>query len=123
MELKLNSLPRAEVRLKYSSLTGHSRVFAREYSFELLENRFFTYLDEYVTRLKRSDDYLKSALPLLALAVLGSTPVIRRSAIRLERSRPRWFFVAEIVLFAAALLLCAAGMVSSTYSSFLYAQF
>ena len=67
--------------------------------------------------------YLKSALPLLALAVLGSTPVIRRSAIRLERSRPRWFFVAEIVLFAAALLLCAAGMVSSTYSSFLYAQF
>ena len=63
MELKLNSLPRAEVRLKYSSLTGHSRVFAREYSFELLENRFFTYLDEYVTRLKRSDDYLKSALP------------------------------------------------------------
>lgn len=67
--------------------------------------------------------YLKSTLPLLALAVLGSTPLVRRSALRLEHSRPRWFYVAEIVLFAAGLLLCVAGMVSSTYSSFLYAQF
>ena len=67
--------------------------------------------------------YLKSTLPLLALAVLGSTPLVRRSALRLEHTRPRWFYVAEIVLFAAGLLLCVAGMVSSTYSSFLYAQF
>ena len=67
--------------------------------------------------------YLKSALPMLALAVVGSAPVVRQAALRLEHSRPRWLYVAEIVLFAAGLLLCAASMVSSTYSSFLYAQF
>ena len=53
----------------------------------------------------------------------GGAWLVRRSALRLEHSRPRWFYVAEIVLFAAGLLLCVAGMVSSTYSSFLYAQF
>ena len=69
--------------------------------------------------------YLKSVLPVLILAIVGSTPVVRHFAIRLERSRPRprWFFVAEIILFAAGLLLCVAGMVGSTYTSFLYAQF
>ena len=63
MVLTLNSLERAEVRLVYSSLTGHSRVFSREYGSSQLKARFFTYLDEYVSRLKRSDDYLKAALP------------------------------------------------------------
>ena len=69
MELKLNSLERAEVRLVYSSLTGQRRVFSREYGSSQLEGRFFTYLDEYVSRLKRSDDYLKTALPSAKEAV------------------------------------------------------
>ena len=67
--------------------------------------------------------YLKGFLPVLLIAIVGCSPVVRRLAIQLERSRPRWFYVAEIVLFAIGLLLCAAGMVSSTYTSFLYAQF
>ena len=67
--------------------------------------------------------YLKSTLPVLVLAMIGSAPVVRQAAVRLERSRPRWFYVAEIVLFTAGLLLCVAGMVGSTYTSFLYAQF
>ena len=67
--------------------------------------------------------YLKSTLPVLVLAIIGSAPVVRQAAVRLERSRPRWFYVAEIVLFTAGLLLCVAGMVGSTYTSFLYAQF
>ncbi|MCR4621454.1 MAG: ATP-dependent DNA helicase [Clostridiales bacterium] len=63
MALKSSALAEAEVRLKYSSLTGESRVFSRKYSFARLEELFFTYLDEYVSRLQRSDDYLKTALP------------------------------------------------------------
>ena len=67
--------------------------------------------------------HLKGVAAILLLAILGSFPYVRRAAILLERSRPRWFYVAEIVVFAAGLLLCVAGMVSSTYTSFLYAQF
>ena len=67
--------------------------------------------------------YLKSALPLLALAAFGSTALVRDAAARLERARPRWFYVAEIALFAAGLLLCVAAMVGSTNTSFLYSQF
>ena len=66
---------------------------------------------------------LKNTLPVLVLAIIGSAPAVRQAAVRLERSRPRWFYVAEIVLFTAGLLLCVAGMVGSTYTSFLYAQF
>ena len=67
--------------------------------------------------------YLKSALPLLALAALGSTTLARDAAGKLERRRPRWFYVARTALFAIGLLLCVAGMVGSTNTSFLYSQF
>ena len=67
--------------------------------------------------------YLKSALPLLAVAAFGSAPTVRRAAVRLERARPRWFYAGELALFAIGLLLCVAGMVGRTNSSFLYSQF
>ena len=67
--------------------------------------------------------YLKSALPLLALAALGSTDLVRRAALRQEQARRRGFFAAQIILFAIGLLLCVAAMVGSTNTSFLYSQF
>ena len=67
--------------------------------------------------------YLKSALPILALAAVGCTALLRNYARRLERARYRWFFVAQIALCAIGLLLCVAAMVGSTNTSFLYAQF
>ena len=67
--------------------------------------------------------YLKSALPILALAAVGCTALLRNYALRVERARHRWFFVAQIALCALGLLLCVAAMVGSTNTSFLYAQF
>ncbi len=67
--------------------------------------------------------YLLTALPLLIVSVIGASPVVRNAAVALKRSHKKWFFVAEAAVFALGLGLSIAGMLSDTYSSFLYAQF
>ena len=61
-------------------------------------------------------------LPLL-LAVLGATPLIRNAALGLKKSKPRWLYPAGAAAFTLLFICCVAGMVSETYSAFLYAQF
>ncbi len=71
----------------------------------------------------RSLYLLRTSLPALIIAAFGSTPVLRNLAVSLERDRPKWLYVAEILLFAVGLMLCIAGMVGSTNTTFLYSQF
>ena len=61
-------------------------------------------------------------LPLL-LAVVGALPVVRNAALSLKKSKPRWLYPVGAAVFALLFLCCIAGMVSDTYTSFLYAQF
>ncbi len=67
--------------------------------------------------------YLPTALPLLAVSCFGAFPLVRDRGRALRKAQPRWFFPAEIAVFTLGFLLCVAGMVSATYTSFLYAQF
>lgn len=67
--------------------------------------------------------YLGSFLLPLALAAVGATPIVRNAALGLKKSKPRWLYPVGAAVFALLFVLCIAGMVSDTYSSFLYAQF
>lgn len=65
--------------------------------------------------------YLRSYGPLLAVSVLGATPVVKNAAKRLERTRlgP----VLEPVLLCALLLAVTAFLVAGSYNPFLYFRF
>ena len=66
--------------------------------------------------------YLKSYLPLLILAAVGATPLVRNLALRLQTRIP-W---TAALRFAAALLLllvCTAYLVDGSFNPFLYFRF
>ena len=66
--------------------------------------------------------YLKSYLPLLILAAVGATPLVRNAALRLHTRIP-W---TAALRFAAALLLllvCTAYLVDGSFNPFLYFRF
>ena len=60
-------------------------------------------------------------LPLLAVAVFACLPVGRRIYDKVAATRMGWAL--DAVGVAAALLLCTAALVSSTYNPFLYFRF
>ncbi|MCF2662802.1 MBOAT family O-acyltransferase [Pseudoflavonifractor phocaeensis] len=64
--------------------------------------------------------YLTSYLPILAVAVLASTPL----GVRLYHKLPQWTAqIAGAVLVLAGLTLCTAYLVDGTYNPFLYFRF
>lgn len=62
-----------------------------------------------------------SYLPLLAAAVIGSTPLLKNIHARIKGNRV--YACVEIVLCVAVLLLCTAALVSQSYNPFLYFRF
>jgi alginate O-acetyltransferase complex protein AlgI len=61
--------------------------------------------------------YLRSFLPVLMAAAIGSTPLPKKLWNRLESRTLR------LILLAAGLILCTAYVVASTYNPFLYFRF
>ena len=67
--------------------------------------------------------YLGSNWLLFVIAVVGALPVVRNLALRLKKRGDGWFYVAGAAVFTLLFVFCIAGMVSDTYTSFLYSQF
>ena len=67
--------------------------------------------------------YLAGSWPVLLIAMIGAYPLPARLGGSLYRQRRAWPMVVGVAWFALLLILCIAGMTSSTYSSFLYFQF
>ena len=65
--------------------------------------------------------YLRSYGVLLVLAVVGSTPLVRNTAKRLESTRA--VAILEPVLLGLALLVCSAYLVDGSFNPFLYFRF
>jgi alginate O-acetyltransferase complex protein AlgI len=64
---------------------------------------------------------ISAYLPLLIVACLACTPVIRDSVIKAEdKSWVRWL---RLLASAAALLLCIAALASESYNPFIYFRF
>lgn len=61
-------------------------------------------------------------LPLLAIAVVGSTPFPKRMLEKLCQKHP-WLTLPITILGAGVVLLCVAYLVDSTFSPFAYTQF
>ena len=66
--------------------------------------------------------YLRTSWPVLLIALFAALPYGCRIGNRFYRMG-RTASVLSSVYFIVLLVLCVAGMVSGTYSSFLYAQF
>ena len=67
--------------------------------------------------------YLGSNLPLLVLSVLGCGPLVKSIHDRLAYTKNDKLSIVSALLLILMLVLCVGCMVSSTYSTFLYAQF
>ena len=66
--------------------------------------------------------YLAGSWPLILIGAFSAFPIGARLGSRIYR-RGRAAVAVSLVWFAVVLVLCIAGMMSSTYSSFLYFQF
>ncbi len=66
--------------------------------------------------------YLSSCFIVLVISVIGALPVCAKMGNSLLHGSKRSVYL-SIVWYAALLMLCIAGMMVSTYSSFLYFQF
>lgn len=66
--------------------------------------------------------HIVAYLPILIIACIGSTPIVRDKYNSWVGSK-RLGGVADIVLVAAALVLCTASLVSSGYNPFIYFRF
>lgn len=60
-------------------------------------------------------------LPILLIGLLAATPLGKRAYDRVKATR--WGRAGELLLVAAALILCTAALVSQSYNPFLYYQF
>ena len=60
---------------------------------------------------------------VLLFAAVGSTPIPATVGNNLLRSKSKGVLIACTAVLAVLFLLCLAGMMSDTYSSFLYFQF
>ena len=67
--------------------------------------------------------YLSGSAILLVISALGAFPFAARQGNKLLKSGNKVPVYVSVVWFALLLILCIAGMMSSTYSSFLYFQF
>ena len=65
--------------------------------------------------------YLRSYLPLLLISAVGTTPVVRNYALRLQKKD--WSWVLQTAAAALLLLLCTAYLVDGSFNPFLYFRF
>ena len=65
--------------------------------------------------------YLRSNLPLLLVAAVGATPLVKRCAQWLDKRQ--WSFVLRFVVALALLLICTAYLVDGSFNPFLYFRF
>ena len=77
-------------------------------------------------RFKLSNLYLAlvmlvTYLPLLIVAAVGATPIIKRCALWLEKRS--WSFVLRFAVAALLLLVCTAYLVDGSFNPFLYFRF
>ena len=67
--------------------------------------------------------YLTGNLILLIAAFIGCGPLVRNLYQKYVYVKKPTMVYLSILVYAALFAFCIAGMVSSTFSSFLYAQF
>ena len=67
--------------------------------------------------------YLSGSWIIVLLGAIGSFPFASKQGNNLLRGKGKLMVYLSVVWFAVLLVLCIAGMMSSTYSSFLYFQF
>jgi alginate O-acetyltransferase complex protein AlgI len=67
--------------------------------------------------------YLDSCLYVLIIGAFSAFPLGANLGNKLLKGKSKTAVYLSVVWFAALLVLCIAGMMSSTYSSFLYFQF
>ena len=65
--------------------------------------------------------YLKSYTPLLIVGIIGATPLVRNTALRL--SQYKWAWVLQTAIALALLLICTAYLVDGSFNPFLYFRF
>ena len=65
--------------------------------------------------------YLRSNLPLLILAAVGATPLVKRCALWLGEKK--WSFVLRFAVALLLLLVCTAYLVDGSFNPFLYFRF
>ena len=70
---------------------------------------------------KETGYYLRSYAPLLVIAWIGATPLVRRTAQKWEGNRV--LQAAEPILWLGLLLVCTAYLVDGSFSPFLYFRF
>ena len=70
---------------------------------------------------KETGYYLRSYAPLLVIACIGATPLVRRTAQKWEGNRV--LQAAEPILWLGLLLVCTAYLVDGSFSPFLYFRF
>ena len=67
--------------------------------------------------------YLKSYLIILLVGIIGSTPLIKKLAEKLENKFPKIINIAEILLITALLILCTSYIIDGSFNPFLYFRF
>ena len=65
--------------------------------------------------------YLRSYLPVLLIAAVGATPLVRNSALRVQSWR--YSYVLRFVVALGLLLICTAYLVDGSFNPFLYFRF
>ena len=65
--------------------------------------------------------YLRSYALLFAVGFVGATPVVRNTALRLEKTKVG--AVLEVLMLLGILLVCTAYLVDGSFSPFLYFRF
>ena len=65
--------------------------------------------------------YLRSYLPLLLIGIIGTTPLVRNTALRLQKKD--WSWVLQTAAAALLLLVCTAYLVDGSFNPFLYFRF
>ena len=65
--------------------------------------------------------YLKSYAVLFAVGVVGATPIVKDTALRIGKTKTG--AVLEVLLLVGLLLLCTAYLVDGSFSPFLYFRF
>lgn len=67
--------------------------------------------------------YLNSYLIILLVGIIGSTPLIKKLAEKLENKFPKIINIAEILLITALLILCTSYIIDGSFNPFLYFRF
>ena len=65
--------------------------------------------------------YLRSYLPLFLIGIVGATPLVRNTALRLQKKD--WSWVVQTAIAALLLMLCTAYLVDGSFNPFQYFRF